>query len=820
MGAGFPPKTKYTKEYYLKQLLVVLLCLLPAFVLCTTRTVSLDGTQQYTTIQAAVNASVNGDVVLVYPGRYVENIELNHNNITIESLYATDPQQQHIENTIIDGNMNSCIRVVNGETLTITGFTLVNNEQGNYSGDLNYAGGGIYLKLYSQAIVSHCIIRNCIALSGGGITVSQNSSLTMSAVQIYNNQAISEGGGLQFNSSVNLTLDQINPCSIYNNYAPSGMDINIRFLTETTNQYSISLFLGSIPLTEPDGFYIAVRYANLDISIQNGFLDLIDHDLYISPDGADTNDGLSPTSPKQSIANAMQRIKSNPVSPRTIYLAPGVYSHSQNGQVFPIGMKSHTRVIGSGTEDCLLDGEMLRTFWYPTCVSDIEISGMNMINGRSIYTFPLGVYYSSDICLHDLKFENNWGANFSAMTIGYSENIIIENIIAGYTTYDNDLMTIGAFECDNLLVNNFVSSNNTITDWESNGLGLYFSSCDLVLRNSIIANNTAQDAWPFFYTNIYPGFEDFNLDMSNVLIINNTISNCSWVSNPIYMQNRFQPMQINNCTFANNNTNTTLTSVIGGADIRNLVSYNPGTPYELYLVNYISNNGMSYNASISNSLFRTGTIGSSLPDLVTLTDNIMSADPMFLGTTDSTLDVSQPEYYQLSALSPCIDSGTPDTTGMNLPPMDLAGNHRVWNGRIDMGCYEYGSDPYVSIGDPELPPPPDGFFISVYPNPLLNTSRAAGVFIEFTLPRKPSLQPVIEIFNIRGQRVKTIPLTESYNSLIHKAGLSNDVKQNGEFYSTIWNGKDDNNKALASGVYIVKVMADRLVASTKITIIK
>lgn len=799
---------------------LLIMFIFSSLLFCATRTVSLDGTQQYTSIQAAVNDSRHGDVVQVYPGRYEENIEFIDYNISLVSLYTTDPQQQYIENTVIDGNMNSCIRVINGETITITGFTMVNNEQGNYSGDLNYAGGGIYLKLSSQAIVSHCVIRNCIALSGGGITVSQNSSLTMSAVQIYDNQAIYEGGGLQFNSSNNLVSDQINLCSIYNNFAPSGMDINVRFVQDTTNHYSISLLLGSISLAEPDGFYIAVRYANLDISTQNGFLDLVDHDLYISPEGDDTNDGLSISSPKRSIAKAMQIVASNPDNPRTIHLAPGVYSHTQNGQVFPIGMKSHTRVVGSGTEDCLLDGEMLRSFWYPTCVTDIEISGMKMVNSRSIYTFPLGVYYSSDIYLHDLKFENNWGANFSAMTIGYCDNIIIEKIIAGYTTYDNDLMTLGAFDCDNLLVNNFTSANNTVTDMEGNDMGFRFQTCDLVLRNSIIANNSAQDAWPFVYINIYPGFEDFNLDMSNVLIINNTVSNGSWVVNPIYMQNRFQPMQINNCTFANNTATGTLTSVIGSADIRNLVSYNPGTPYELYILNYISSTGMSYSASVSNSLFRTGTIGSSLPDLVTLTYNIMDSNPLFLGTVDTNLSIDQPEYYQLSSGSPCINTGTADTTGLNLPPMDLAGNYRIANGRIDMGCFEYGSMPYVGVDDPELPTPPEGFRLSVYPNPLLNTSRAPGVFIEFSLPRKPASHPQIDIFNIRGQTVKNISLADSYNSLIYKAGLSHDVKQNGEFYSTIWNGKDDNNRPLASGTYIVRVMADKMVATKKITIIK
>ncbi|MCB5270745.1 MAG: hypothetical protein LHW56_02755 [Candidatus Cloacimonetes bacterium] len=804
----------------MKNLFIFLICLLPVLVMCTTRTVSLDGTQQYLSIQEAVDASVNGDVVLVYPGRYVENINLLGQSISLVSLFATDPLQSYIENTVIDGNLNTCIRVVNGETLTISGITLVNNEQGNYSGDLSYAGGGIYLKLYSQVIVNDCIIRNCIAQSGGGISVSRHSNLSLSNVKIFDNQALTLGGGIAFDESDALIFDPVALCSVYNNSATRGMDISFTFHYETQNSYSVNLLRGSSVLSEPDGYFIGYRNCNVSLNIQQGYITQIDSDLYVSPDGDDANTGLSAESPMQSIVYAMQRIASNSASPRTIYLAEGTYSNSCNNQLFPAGVKSHVRVIGAGMDDTVLDCEFLRTALNAWYADDIEIANMKIVNCRSSYTFPLGVLYGSDIYLRDLKFENNYGSLSSGLTIGYCDNIIIENIIAGNTTYHKDLMTIKGFECDNLLINNFISAYNTITDWEYNKLGLNFSSCDLILRNSIIANNYAQDAWPFFYTNIYPGFEDFNLDMSNVLIINNTMYDCSWVDNPIYMQNRFQPMQINNCTFANNSANASLTSIIGGAEIRNLVSYNPGTPYELYLNNYISNTGLSYEASISNSLFRSGTVGSSLPDLVTLTDNIMNSDPLFLGTVDTNLSIDQPEYYQLSSLSPCIDSGTPDLAGMNLAPMDLAGNDRVWNGRIDMGCYEYGSKPYVGIDDPELPPPPDRILISAYPNPLFNTSKAAGVFIEFTLPGKPAAEPVLDIFNVRGQKVKTMRLTESYNSLIHKAGLAGDVKQNGEFYSTVWNGKDDRNRPLASGTYIVKVRADRMVATTKITIIK
>jgi hypothetical protein len=786
---------------------------------CTTRTVAMDGSQQYTSIQAAVNASTNGDVVQVYPGYYDENIEFIDYNISLVSLYATIPQQIYIDNTIIDGNLDTCIRIINGESITLNGFTLINNPDDFYGSPIN-PGGGLHLTENSSATILNCIIRNCIAQSGGGILVGEHSNLTLSNVEIFNNQALRLGGGIAFDESDSLIFDPVARCSVYNNTATMGMDISFTFHYVTQNTYNVNLLQGSNILSEPDGYFISSRNCNVIIDIQQAFISQIDSDLYVSPDGDDANTGLSTESPMKSIVYAMQRIASNPANPRILHLSEGTYSHSTSGQIFPMGVKSHVRVIGAGIDETIIDCELLRTSWGSWYASDIEIANMKIVNCRSIYTYTMAVLYGSDIYLHDLQFENNWGANLTGMDVGYCDNVIIENIIAGNTTYDNDLMTIWGFECDNLLMNNFVSANNTITDWESNNLGMYFSSCDLVLRNSIIANNTAQDAWPFFYTNIYPGFEDFNLDMSNVLIINNTMFNCWWVDNPLYMQNRFQRMQINNCTFANNTTNVTLTNILAMADIRNLISYNPGAYAEMSLTNYLSSIGTSYNVSISNSLFRTNTVSSSLPDLVTLTDNLMGSNPEFLGTVDSSLSVNQPEYYQLSSGSPCINTGTADTTGMNLPPMDLAGNWRIWDGRIDMGCYEYGSEPYVDINDPELPSPPDEFHVSVYPNPLLNTNKSAGVFIEFTLASKPDIAPVVEIFNIRGQRVKTIILSNSYNGLIRKAGLSGDVKKSGEFFSTVWNGRDDNNKILASGTYIVRVSADRLTSTAKLALIK
>ncbi len=303
--------------------------------------------------------------------------------------------------------------------------------------------------------------------------------------------------------------------------------------------------------------------------------------------------------------------------------------------------------------------------------------------------------------------------------------------------------------------------------------------------------------------------------MSNVLIINNSVSNPSWVSSPIYIQNRYQPVQINNCTIANNSSPGFLCRILAGADLRNVIFHNPGSGSELGMINYLSVNATAYPVSISNSLFRTATVPSSRPELLTMTDNLMSADPLFLRGGTS---LNKPAEF----ISQCLSlhrTGTP-ILRLNLHH-DLAGNKRIWYGRIDMGCYEYGSEPYQDTPGDELPRPPDEIMLSIYPNPILiSGSKRSNAFIELTLPKKPSLPPTIEIYNLRGQKVKSITLSESYNSLVTRAGLGTELKQAGEFYSTLWNGKGDDDKTLASGTYLIRVSSDGKTAVKKVTIIK
>ena len=163
----------------MRSLLVFMLCSLSCLMFGITRTVSLDGTHQYTSIQVAIDACTNGDVISVYPGEYYENLNTNGHSITIQSQYPTTQSDQTINTTIIHGNnTNSCLLAENGETIILNGFKLMNNDPVdlavNFYNVFTY-GNGIQIT-NSSAQVLNCIITNCIARTAGALFFSGYNS--------------------------------------------------------------------------------------------------------------------------------------------------------------------------------------------------------------------------------------------------------------------------------------------------------------------------------------------------------------------------------------------------------------------------------------------------------------------------------------------------------------------------------------------------------------------------------------------------------------------------------------------------------------------
>ena len=93
--------------------------------------------------------------------------------------------------------------------------------------------------------------------------------------------------------------------------------------------------------------------------------------------------------------------------------------------------------------------------------------------------------------------------------------------------------------------------------------------------------------------------------------------------------------------------------------------------------------------------------------------------------------------------------------------------------------------------------PQNPVLYSNYPNPF-NPSTT----IEFSIPQTGQVN--MNIYNIRGQRVKS---------------LQNSVLERG-YHRVVWDGKDESNRSVASGVYFIKLESGRKTSIRKAMLLK
>ena len=160
----------------------------------------------YATIQDGINASVNGDTVLVAPGTYQENIVYRGKRIVVSSWFALNSDPAYIQNTIINGSSpafadsGSCVRIVNGEdsTTVLQGFTLTGgygtlwqDEHGSFR---YWEGGGVIIALSSPTVQFNIIRNNNVNRTGGRSTGGGGIRLGDGAPHIHNNIIMNNAG--------------------------------------------------------------------------------------------------------------------------------------------------------------------------------------------------------------------------------------------------------------------------------------------------------------------------------------------------------------------------------------------------------------------------------------------------------------------------------------------------------------------------------------------------------------------------------------------------------------------------------------------------
>ena len=147
----------------------------------------------YPTIQAGIDSASAGDTVLISPGKYYENLTINH-CIVLASHYFINLDTSFIALTLINGNMNGSVISCQADSVMITGLTLTNG--------ISERGGGIFLESKSNLILDYVTIRdNKSDNLGGGIYCDDSSIVSMVGCRIHNNLS-NEGGGLAVINSI------------------------------------------------------------------------------------------------------------------------------------------------------------------------------------------------------------------------------------------------------------------------------------------------------------------------------------------------------------------------------------------------------------------------------------------------------------------------------------------------------------------------------------------------------------------------------------------------------------------------------------------
>ena len=705
--------------------------------LADTLTVKLDGTGDYTTIQNAIGWSSSGDVILVYPGTYYENIDCYaRDSLTIASLYLLNPVDSMIHITIINGNQSgSCISAFRGENnLRVIGFTIKN-------GLGLTKGGGIYLKDVTVSI-ENCIIQENIAASGGGVFIN-NSSVFLSKSKICYNHAYGNGGGIT-NGGYELIFDTINLCDIYLNTSKSGSDY---FQYSSTPVHPIVVDTATV--LEPDHYYFECSSNNgpksctLEYEINHAKIQDVDGDIYVSPNGNDENSGLSIDEALKTISFALLKIKSNSLQSNTIHLTNGIYSFL-DGNKFPIGLKDHVPIIGESEENTIINLDSLISFGFgDTGTEEITLKNLTIKNGKdSLYATPFILYIrnSNNVFLDKISLINcSAKDNSYVLKVDGCDTLIIHNS----TFKENHMATCIRITggSDDLpryselisckIQNNYPGPLQTYDDYGMglsiiNGMG---SSNYMTARliNCQITDNFDGTTDPAFPATSGVAFSYHTI--ANVL--NSTIGN-NTSSNPISGA----------VGVANHSTVNFYNSIISGNNVNQIVMY---TTYQ----------DMDCLVSIYNTLVEDGEMG------------ILNLSPFSTYYIDSTCISEDPFWagagefpYALSNNSPCINSGTillPED--IILPDTDLMGSPRISGGAVDMGAYEF-----LFVGMNENHAPINNIPVKVFPNPFrdeLSISFDKAVFGKRVEINLYDLQgnPVESIFNgkIKNETLICVP---------------------------------------------------------------
>jgi hypothetical protein len=526
---------------------------------------------------------------------------------------------------------------------------------------------------------------------------------------------------------------------------------------------------------------------------------------------------LSPDQALKSIAEAVQRIASDSLEAKTVYVLPGTYNEDESFYLFPIPLKSYVNIIGAGSDKTILHSDIAspteRTyFWGGQNLQHITIHGFTVSAEINQNCCPMISFYISHLTISDMILEDFpiYDYKDAAIFLYEPTSLSIDSLVIRNITVPEHAVYIQKLLQDCSITNStFENIHSTYTSPDTPGDDSWGPTVvdiitldTLTVDNCIFRNISVQNNQATLYISnevYFPG------NVGNIKVTNCLFDNIrtNYISGVCFTTNIFGSYKVSNCTFYNNYGTLGAVMAKGKVDMQNNIFYNPDAQYELYMAppdldSYcVTRLDFDYN-NIRNGY--NGIRNSSPTNDLYYGEHNLTSDPLFASNA-----YGDSLYLHLGADSPCINAGTPDTTGLGLLPYDLAGNWRIWDGCIDMGCYEYGSEPYVGIDDPVVPSVP-GYNILAYPNPF---NAFTNLKVKLSSDSEHKFHKVnsasIEVYNIRGEKVNTISL---------------DVSKGAE-QLTYWDGRDQHSRLCPTGIYLLNLnLNGKSILTRKVTLIR
>jgi hypothetical protein len=467
--------------------------------------------------------------------RVMEFIKINNSNIqniTITNgfsygsgsgIYCKDCTNLCFENINIHNNTGGA-----GGGLVSFGsiIHLVNVNITQNSASLD--GGGIF-NYCSCMFLNNVKISMNTSMYGGGFYIRNDQNSSFENVSIKNNTAQVAGGGIYFADTIYPILSSINRCNIYGNTIENSKGMGVDIFSEDCNTAAITVDTFSV-ITPTD--YYCSPINNYTFDILHGYMDdLVDSDIYVSPDGDNANSGVSSDEPFKTITYALSRMYSDSISINTIHLGEGFYSDSTNGEVFPIRWSNYVNLSGCVDNETILDAmqtDRVMEFIGITeaMIQNITITG-GLASSSGLASYGGGVYcLDSKPTFEKVNIVYNSADNGGGIVCSSSE-IVLKNSIVAYNSGNYGIYN-DSYNPENpiLIYSDFYNNEN------GNFYGLNDSIGVNVMTN---ANGDSCDAFyniqldPLF---VDPANNDYHLSWANYPIPDSTKSPCIDAGDP------------------------------------------------------------------------------------------------------------------------------------------------------------------------------------------------------------------------------------------------------------------------------------------------